>query len=98
MRYTVTDQGPRTTGFCHTIDLSSTHLNFTADRPLLVGQRLEVSINWPALLDGGVQLQLILTGLIVRTNQSTTTLQIQRHEFRTRRLGPIPMPPPEKQE
>lgn len=61
----------RKTGSGQTIDLSSSGLSFTADRPLL-------------LLDGGVRLQLVMSGVVVRTSGSTTALKIQRHEFKTR--------------
>jgi hypothetical protein len=78
---------PVETGSGRTIDLSSSGLSFAADKPLLIGQKLDVSIDWPVLLDGGVQLQLIMSGNVVRSNGSETALQIERHEFRTRRGG-----------
>ncbi len=80
---------PEDTGSGRTVELSSGGLTFIADRPLLTGQNLAVSIDWPALLDGGVKLQLIMSGVVVRTNGTATSLQIHRHEFRTRRVGLI---------
>lgn len=74
----------RKTGSGQTIDLSSSGLSFTADRPLLTGQKLEVAIDWPVLLDGGVRLQLVMSGVVVRTSGTTTAPKIQRHEFKTR--------------
>ncbi len=74
----------RKTGSGQTIDLSSSGLSFTAGRPLLTGQKLKVAIDWPVLLDGGVQLQLVMSGVVVRTSGTTTALKIQRHEFKTR--------------
>ena len=74
----------RETGSGQTIDLSSSGLSFTAGRPLLTGQKLKVAIDWPVLLDGGVQLQLVMSGVVVRTSGTTTALNIQRHEFKTR--------------
>ncbi len=44
-------------------------LSFTADRPLLTGQKLEVAIDWTVLLDGGVRLQLVMSGVVVRTSE-----------------------------
>ena len=73
-------------GSGRTIDVSSAGLSFTADRPLLPGQHLEVSIDWPVLLDGAVRLHLIMSGDVVRTDGTTAALQIRRHEFRTRRV------------
>jgi hypothetical protein len=77
-------RGQRKTGSGQTIDLSSSGLSFTADRPLLTGQKLEVAIDWPVLLNGGVQLQLVTSGVVVRTSGTTTALKIQQYEFKTR--------------
>src|SRR5580658_7870441 len=88
VRYTVSGSRARMeTGSGRTIDLSSSGLSFIADKPLQTGQKLHLSIDWPALLDGGVQLQLIMSGVVVRTDGTATAVQIRRHEFRTRRMG-----------
>jgi hypothetical protein len=54
---------------------------------LLARLRLDVSVDWPALLEGGIPLQLIATGVVVWTRGTETALRIQRHEFRTRRVA-----------
>jgi len=96
VRYAVSGRlAPLETGSGRTIDLSSTGLSFTADRPLLTGQKLDISIDWPVLLDGGVKLQLIMSGVVVRTTGTATALEIVRHEFRTRRVG-LKVAPPQK--
>jgi hypothetical protein len=79
-------------GSGRTIDISSSGLSFTADRPLSIGQTLDVSIDWPVLLDGGVQLQIVASGVVVRTTGAVTAIRIERHEFRTRRAGPRLVP------
>ena len=67
LRFAVSGRrAPEEMGSGRTIDLSSSGLSFTADRLLFPGQRLDVSIDWPALLDGGVQLQLMISGMVVR--------------------------------
>ena len=83
------------TGSGRTIGLSSSELSFTTDEPLLSGQKLDVAIAWPVLLDGAIKLQLVMSGVVVRTNGKVAVLQIKRHEFRTRRLGPRAVPPEE---
>lgn len=94
VRYVVLGRrAPVEMGSGRTIDLSSSGLSFTADRPLQTGQKLDVYIDWPVLLDGGVQLQLIMSGVVVRTGGTATALQIERHEFRTRRGGLKGAPP-----
>ena len=74
-------------GSGHTIDLSSSGLSFTTNVLLLPGQKLDVSIDWPVLLDGAIKLQLVMSGVVVRADTSVVALQIERHEFRTRRVG-----------
>ena len=64
--------------------LSSSGLRFATQGPLEPGLKLDVAINWPVLLDGRVQLQLIVTGVVVWSSGTETALQIQRHDFRTR--------------
>jgi hypothetical protein len=86
-RYTLPGRrAPVEKGSARTIDLSSSGLAFDADKPLQIGQKIHVAIDWPALLDGSVQLQLIVSGRVVRTMGTTTALQIEQHEFRTRRV------------
>jgi hypothetical protein len=63
VRYSIAGRrGAVETGSGRTIDMSSSGLSFTADRALLVGQKLDVSIDWPARLDGDVQIQVVVSG------------------------------------
>jgi hypothetical protein len=92
--YTVPGRrGPVETGWGRTIDLSSSGLRFAAQSPLQPGLKLDVAIDWPVLLDGGVHLQLIATGVVVWSKGTETALRIQRHELRTRRVGLKVAPP-----
>ena len=67
-----------------TIDISSSGLRFAAPGPLERELRLDIAIDWPVLLDGRVQLQLIVGGTVVWSSGTETAMRIQRHEFRTR--------------
>ena len=88
VRYSVAGRGgPVETGSGRTIDVSSSGLSFSADRPLSIGQKLELCIDWPVVLDRGVQLQVFVSGVVVRTTGAVIALRIERHEFRTRRAG-----------
>ena len=87
VRYAI--KGNLQAGSGRTIDLSSSGISFVADRPLRIGQGLNLSIDWPVPLDGGVRLQLVMSGDIVRTDGTRTALQIRRHEFKTRGVGLI---------
>jgi len=88
VRYTVlSDLGPVGAGSGTACEMSSSGLSFIAGRPLPIGQKLRVSVDWPVLLHGGVPLQLVVDGVVVRTGGAVMALQIDRHEFRTRRVG-----------
>ena len=78
---------PVENGSGRTIDMISSGLSFTADKLLSIGQRLEVSIDWPVLLGEGVQLRIVASGVVVRANGAVTAMRIDRHDFRTRRAG-----------
>jgi hypothetical protein len=87
VRYSVAGRrGPVESRSGQTIDLSSSGLSFTTDTPLPIGQKLDLSINWPFQLDGD-QLQLVASGVVVRTSGAVTALRIERYELRTRRAG-----------
>jgi c-di-GMP-binding flagellar brake protein YcgR len=93
VRYSVVGhRRPVENGSGRTIDMSSSGLSFTADRPLSIGQRVDMSIDWPVLLDGGIQLQIVASGVVVRTTGAVTEIRIERHDFRTRRVGPRVVP------
>jgi hypothetical protein len=68
-------------------DMSSSGLRFVADRPLNAGMPVELSIRWPVLLEGGVELQLKASGTIVWSRGTETALEFHSHEFRTWRRG-----------
>jgi PilZ domain len=80
-------RAPLETGSGQSIDLSSSGLRFAAQGPLVPGRKLDVAILWPVLLDEHVQLQLVVTGVVVWSSETETAMRIQRHDFRTRRLG-----------
>jgi hypothetical protein len=87
LRYRVSESpAPVAAGCGHTIDLSSSGLRFVAQSPLEPGQILDVAIDWPVLLDGGVPLQLIAAGVVVWNKGTETAMRIQRHELRTGRV------------
>ena len=88
LRYSVSGRRePRETRAGRLIDLSSSGLRFTGQGPLEPGQKLEVAINWPVLLDERVQLQLVATGVVAWSTGTEVAMQIQRHDYRTRSMG-----------
>ena len=70
-------------GSGRTIDFSSGGILFEADRPMPVGLNVELSIAWPVLLHNVAQLQLLVSGRIVRSQGQRTAIRMVQHEFRT---------------
>ena len=54
-----------------------------------VGARLELSIEWPSLLDGRIPLQLFAVGRIVRHRASGFAAAFERYQFRTVRSSSL---------
>ena len=78
---------PAENGSGRTVDMSSSGLSFIADRPLPVGKMLDLSIDWPVLLGNGVQLQVVTSGVVVRSIGAFAALRIGRSEFKTKARG-----------
>ena len=76
-------------GFGSTINMSSSGILLSTDRPLRPGMRLELSISWPAELNGKVPLQFIARGRVVRSTAAAAALEIHQREFRTLRQTAI---------
>ena len=89
LRYVVHDRRGfvSMTGSGQTVDLSTCGVRFTADSSLETGMRVKLFIDWPALLDGAVELQLTMEGTVVRSNNNDVSLRIEHHGFRTRGRG-----------
>jgi hypothetical protein len=66
-----------------TIDMSSTGVLFHAASPLPPGKRLEISISWPALLDGRCGLKLVARCRVTRCSGTKVAVKMDKHEFRT---------------
>jgi c-di-GMP-binding flagellar brake protein YcgR len=85
VRYSVLQRnGPIETGSGQLIDVSSSGLRFTAQAHIEPGLKIDIAINWPVLLDGRIQLQLTVSGVVVRSSGTEISMRIQRHDFRTR--------------
>jgi hypothetical protein len=70
-------------GAGNSVNMSSSGVLFTAERVLLPGWRVELSISWPANLNDKCALRLVTRGRIVRSNGGTAAIDILEHEFRT---------------
>ena len=67
-----------------TLNIGSGGILFTTDEKLALGRMVEVSVNWPARLDGTCPLQFVATGRVVRSESDKAAVRIERYEFKTR--------------
>ncbi|MBZ5623292.1 MAG: PilZ domain-containing protein [Acidobacteriia bacterium] len=70
-------------GVGRTIDLSSGGILFDANRHLPPGMNVEVSVSWPVRQNGVAAMQLVVSGRIVRSNESQVAIRETEHQFRT---------------
>jgi hypothetical protein len=72
-------------GHGQAVNLSSGGALVSGQHELRVGTDLEVSIEWPTLLDGCVPLQLVAISSVVRCGPCCFAVSFRRHQFRTLR-------------
>ncbi len=52
-----------------------------------MGHTVELSVNWPARLDGTCPLKFVATGKVVRAEIGKAAVRIDKYEFRTRAVN-----------
>ena len=72
------------TGAGKTLNIGSGGVLFTTEERLPVGRFVELSVNWPARLDGTCPLKFVATGRVIRAEEGKAAVRIERYEFRTR--------------
>jgi hypothetical protein len=83
VRYSVAKKPSAISGKGRTINISSSGLTLTADKPVAVGDSIEVRIEWPIPLRGGCPLQLALHGHVVRAGRGQIAVETTAYEFKT---------------
>jgi len=71
------------TGTGKTANISSGGVWFTTENMLTTGMPVEVSMNWPVLLNESCAMKLMIYGCVVRSNEKGAAVAIERYEFRT---------------
>jgi hypothetical protein len=64
---------------------------FTTEDKLPLGLMVELSVNWPAMLDGICPLQFVATGRVVRSEAQRAAVRIEKYEFKTRTMNRVAM-------
>jgi hypothetical protein len=75
------------TGAGKTTNMSSGGVCFTTDNMLSIGIPVELSVNWPVLLNQSCPLKVMLYGCVVRSTDKGSAVIIERYEFRTQGKG-----------
>jgi hypothetical protein len=78
------DGRPGRCGTGRTSDISSTGVHVSTVRRLPLGKGVELSISWPLLLDGQCPLNLVVTGTVVRAEDTCAAIRIYRYKYKTR--------------
>lgn len=73
-----------TRGQAITADISSGGVFLKLQENLPIGKRIQVFIDWPALLDQRCPLRLVITGKILRNDDAGAAVGIIRYDFRIR--------------
>jgi PilZ domain len=76
-------------GFGTTRNLSSGGLQFQPTDPLSQGDEIELTIQWPALLNNLSRLNLVLRGRVIRCDALGCAAKIERYEFAAQVVLPM---------
>ena len=71
------------TGVGRTMNISSGGVWFSTESMLTSGMPVELSMNWPVLLNDSCPMKLMIYGCVVRSNDKGAAVAIERYEFRT---------------
>jgi len=71
------------TGLGKTKNISSGGVWFSTESMLTTGMPVELSMNWPVLLNDSCPMKLMIYGCVVRSNDKGAAVAIERYEFRT---------------
>ena len=86
VKYKVLHGKTLTTGAGKTLNIGSGGVLFTTEQRLPMGRMVELSVNWPARLDGTCPLKFVAVGRVVRSETDKAAVRIERYEFRTRAI------------
>jgi hypothetical protein len=74
-------------GAGQTLNFGSGGLLFTTEEKLPVGRQVEISVNWPARIDGTCPLKFVAIGRVVRADSNQAAVRFERYEFKTRGMA-----------
>jgi len=81
-------------GSGQTLDVSSGGACFECADPFPPASVIELTINWPCMLEGVCPLKLVMRGRVVRVEGQRIAVEAEHHEFRTAGIRPSHAHPP----
>jgi c-di-GMP-binding flagellar brake protein YcgR len=83
-RYTILELHKRNQPIgTETLDMSSGGMCLRCTDAPPPGSRMDVAVNWPAVLENGCRLKLVARTRVMWRSNEAVGLMIERHEFRT---------------
>jgi hypothetical protein len=73
------------------INISSSGVRFTTEDRLGTGTPVELAIAWPARVNDICPMKLMVYGCVVRSDEQSAVLSIERYEFRTQGTTSLPL-------
>ena len=73
------------------MNMSRSGVLVSSEHGISEGVRVELSIEWPSLLDGRVPLQVVTVGRVVRCDPSHFAVVLSRYQFRTTKKTNLPI-------
>jgi hypothetical protein len=91
VRFRFSSAGSHFSGTGLAVNISSGGILVASKHQMIVGTLVELSIEWPSLLQGRIPLQLIAMGRVLRREASHFAAAFERREFRTMKISsPLP--------
>jgi hypothetical protein len=78
-------------GSGRTLNIGSGGILFTTEDLLPVGRSVELSVDWPAQLDGNCPLKFVAIGRVIRSEPKQAAVRIERYQFKTRGRAAVAM-------
>lgn len=88
VQYKILCRGREILGEGRTTWIGSKELVFVANAQIPSCERIEVSLPWPAALEDGIRLKLVIRGRVSDVHLNRITVAIVNYEFHTRAAFP----------
>ena len=87
VRFRYALEGSRFSGTGVAVKMSSGGILVDSKHQIMEGALVEISIEWPSLLNGEIPLQLVAVGRVMRRGPAQFAVSFDQHEFRTMKIA-----------